>query len=127
MTLAAAYRNLPIRLKLRMVIMLTVAFALSLACLSFLVYDQIVFREYLRNDLGILAEMIGSNSTAALSFNDERAAEELLSGLRVKQHIISAFLYSAGGKPVAAYWRGPAGHGSSVPSLQTDRNWIEND
>ena len=35
----------------------------------------------MRNDLDVLAEIFSANSTAALSFNDRPAAEELLSTL----------------------------------------------
>ncbi len=70
-----------------------------------LAYDQIAARESMRNDLGVLADIFGANSSAALSFNDQPAAEEILSTLRAKQHVVAAFLYAADGKLFAAYYR----------------------
>src|SRR4026207_2328420 len=97
MSIAARYRNLPIKHKLRLVIMATVTGALMLACAAVSVYDQIAARESMRNDLNVLAEIFSANSTAVLSFNDRPAAEELLSALKAKQHITFAGLYRLDG------------------------------
>ena len=59
----------------------------------------------LQKDLETLAEIVGANSTAALSFGDQSAAAELLSGLRAKQHLRVARIYSAEGKLFASYQR----------------------
>src|ERR1051326_884770 len=99
------YQNFSIKRKLQIIIMLTVGAALVLACCAFLVFDLVSFRTSMRNDLQTLAEVIGSNSTAALTFNDQKAAEELLSGLRAKQHIVGACLYSSDGRLFASYRR----------------------
>ena len=64
-----------------------------------------VFRQSLVRDLETLAEILGSNSTAALSFGDQNAAEELLAALRVKPHIKTAVIFSAEGKRFADYRR----------------------
>jgi hypothetical protein len=44
----------------------------------------VVFRSSIERDLETPAEIVGSNSTAALSFGDQNAAAELLSTLCVK-------------------------------------------
>jgi two-component system, sensor histidine kinase and response regulator len=126
MSIATRYRNLPIKHKLRLVIMATVSCALMLACTAVLVYDQIAARESMRNDLDVLAEIFSANSTAALSFNDRPAAEELLSTLAAKQHITSAFLYRADGTPFASYHRAGAA-GEIVLPPSADRTWFEGD
>jgi len=119
MRLSAGYRNLPIRDKLRMIIMFTVGAALVLACGSILAYDQIAFRGDMRNNLGVLAEMFGANSTAALSFDDPREAENLLEGLRASRPIVAAFLYTTHGQFFAAYRREP-GSALAAPLVQPD-------
>src|SRR5208282_6119456 len=93
MNIVLRYRNLSVKHKLRLIIMFTVGTALVLACAAVVAYDQIVARKDMRNDLAVLAEIVGSNSTAAVTFRDQRAAEELLSGLRAKRHIVAAFIY----------------------------------
>src|SRR5512147_1716351 len=98
MSMATRYRNLAVQQKLRLIVMATVSLALLLACAAVLAYDQIEARESMRNDLGVLADIFSANSSAALSFNDGPAAEELLSTLQAKAHVVSAFLYAADGK-----------------------------
>src|SRR5512140_605298 len=126
MSIGVRYRNLPIKHKLRLVIMATVSCALMLACAAVVVYDQIAARESMRNDLDVLAEIFSANSTAALSFNDRPAAEELLSTLQAKEHITSAFLYRADGTAFASYHR-PGAAGEMVLPPSGDRTWFEGD
>jgi signal transduction histidine kinase/DNA-binding response OmpR family regulator len=126
MSIATRYRNLPIKHKLRLVIMATVSCALMLACAAVVVYDQIAARESMRNDLDVLAEIFSANSTAALSFNDRPAAEELLSTLQAKQHITSAFLYRPDGTIFATYHRPGDSEGVMAPP-SIDRTWFEDD
>jgi two-component system, sensor histidine kinase and response regulator len=124
MKVSTWYRELPIRDKLRLVVMLAASGAVVAACGTLLAYEEITFRADMRNDLGVLAEMSGSNSTAALSFNDRQAAGELLSGFRAKRHIESAILYSTDGAVFAAYRRDP-GSKDPAPHLRPDGSWFE--
>ena len=119
------YRHLSIKHKLQLIIMATVAIALLLACGAVLFYGGFFLRESMRNDLGILAEIFGSNSTAALSFGDHKAAEELLSGLKAKRPIVAAFLYGTDGHVFAVYRRGGERTESKPPRAQTDMSWFE--
>lgn len=122
---AMMYRNLSIQRKLRLITMATVSVALILACATFLIYDQVAYRESMRSDLGILAEIFGSNSTAALSFGDPPAARALLSGLRAKRSVTKAVIYSANGKPFAEYVRKQSAANSAPPGVRADGSWFE--
>ena len=127
MSIATRYRNLSIKHKLRLLIMATVSCALILACAALLVYDQVAARESMRNDLDVLAEIFSANSTAAISFNDGPAAEELLSTLQAKQHITFAALFRPDGTVFARYRRvgSPAGRVMTPPPV--DRTWFDGD
>jgi signal transduction histidine kinase/DNA-binding response OmpR family regulator len=127
MKMGARYRNLPIRQKLRLIIMATVATALILACAAFLVYDQIALRNSLLATTAITAEMIGSNSTGALSFGDQKAARELLGTLRALRSIRVAALYSADGRLLAPYRRVGDQDQRPLPRLRADGSWFEDD
>ncbi len=105
MRVANPYRNLRIGQKLKLIIMTTAGAAFLMACTLFGLYDQVTFRGSMRTDLGILADIVGSNSTAALVFRDRAAARELLAGLKAKPSVIRAILYSADGSLFAAYNR----------------------
>jgi hypothetical protein len=127
MKLGRHYRNLPIRRKLRLIIMATVATALILACAALLVYDQIAERRDLLDSTAVTAEIISSNSTGALSFRDQKAATELLGTLRAQRSMVTAVLYSADGRPFAVYRRDGAATQSPLPRLGADGSWFEGD
>lgn len=95
--------------------MAEVVTVLLLSCGAFATYDLIVSRNSLRADLKSVADIVGSDSTAALSFEDQKAAEELLAGLRAKRHVVAACLYSADGKPFASYHRPDSRNNASFP------------
>ena len=63
-----AFGDLSIKRKLTLIMMLIGIVALVLSCASFIVYDQIFSRRAMAQDLTSLAEIIGSNSTAAITF-----------------------------------------------------------
>ena len=60
--------------KLTVLMMLTSSVALLVACTTFLAYDVYTFRRGMSQDLATLADVIGSQTTAALSFRDSAAA-----------------------------------------------------
>ncbi|HKS96188.1 MAG TPA: response regulator [Terriglobia bacterium] len=99
------YRNLSIRRKLQAIAMLTLGATLVPACMAFLTYEIVAFRQNLAGELGILAQVVGANSTAALSFDDAGAAQEILKGLRANPHLVSATIYTASGEVFARYVR----------------------
>ena len=122
-----SYRKLSIKRKLRVTTMVVVVMALLLSCAAFASYDMVVLRSSLRKDLETLAEIVSSNSTAALSFGDQSAAVELLSGLRAKQHLRAARIYSVDGKLFASYRRPDVGEDSRLQPPRPDSIRFEPD
>jgi two-component system, sensor histidine kinase and response regulator len=116
--------NLSIRRKLQGIVMLTCAVALLVATLMFTIYDRVSFNHSNADDLIATAEMIGENSTAALTFNDPRSAQEILRALRVKRHIVFACIYDETGQVLATYKRGPEQADFSPPALRPAGSWI---
>jgi two-component sensor histidine kinase len=90
-----------------LIVMLTSTVALILACTAFITYEMIMFRQSMVQGLSVLAEIIGSNSTAALVFDDRITAEEILSALRAEKHVVSACIYNKNGSVFADYVRDP--------------------
>jgi signal transduction histidine kinase/CheY-like chemotaxis protein len=121
------YGNLPVKQKLRLIVMITVCTALMMSSASILIYDQLSTRAELRRDLGLLGELLASSSTAALSFGDPRSATELLSALAARPHITAAVLYSIDGKLFAAYQRARQPGPQPVANPQANRVWFEGD
>ncbi len=121
----AAFRRLPVKHKLQAILMAGVGAALTLAGLAVLSYDYFSLRREMRKDLSVLAEIYGANSTAALAFGDERAAGELLAGLRAKTSIVAAAIFLENGGLLASYCR--PGETVRLPSARPgqDAIWFE--
>ncbi|MDO8589260.1 MAG: response regulator [Armatimonadota bacterium] len=99
------YRDLSIQRKLSALTMITSCLSLLLACAAFLTYEFVTFRDATVRNLTSLAEIVGSNSTAAVAFNDRTTAEEILSALKDEKHVVSACIYDAQGHVFARYVR----------------------
>src|SRR5260370_25945440 len=91
------YRDISIRHKLQGMVIIACVVALFVASVAFTIYDRTTFLRSKTADLIASAEMIGSNSTAALTFNDSKSARELLSALHAKQHVTNACIYDSEG------------------------------
>jgi PAS domain S-box-containing protein len=87
------------------IIMLTSGVALLLACLAFAAYELRTFRTGMVQNLFALADIVGSNSAAALDFGDPKAATETLAALRADPHIVDACIYTKKGDVFAIYDR----------------------
>ena len=125
MNLLTKYNNLPVKLKLHLIITGTVCSTLILACVPALIYARSVRYKTMENDLAILAEIFASNSTAALTFDDPKAAKELLSSLGAKHSVNFAAIYSINGKLFASYSRDDYRGKLPKPDFQTDTHRIE--
>jgi two-component system, sensor histidine kinase and response regulator len=122
----ARYRNLPIKHKLRLIIMSVVTAALAIASTAILAYDQLELRSEMRSDLSVLAEIFADDNTAALTFGDQEAAQLSLDNLRAKRHVVQAFMYDAKGKLFAGYRRSDTPKSSAVPQVAGESSWFEN-
>jgi len=111
-----ANKTPPIKRKLISIMMVTTSVVLLLACGAFFLYDMFTFRNNRIVAASLLADVIGSNSTAAISFNDPQIALETLSALRSQPHIMSARIYLADGAPFATYVR-PDVAASGLPAV----------
>lgn len=100
------FRDTPIRRKLMGIAVLTAAVALALAGTAFMVYELAIFRSAMTRELMGTADILGANSTAALTFHDAEAAEMTLQGLRAIPRIVSAAIYTKEGHLFAVYHRG---------------------
>ncbi len=104
----------PIRRKLMYIIMMTTTAALLLACGAFTLYDVVTFRKNKLEEASLLASIIGSNSTAAISFNDPQIAQETLGALRSEPHVMVARIYLGSGTAFATYVR-PGAAADDIP------------
>ena len=97
------FKDIPIRSKLVLIMAMTAGFALLLSSSAVITNEYISVRLMLSKELSSLADVVGWNSAAALTFDDSKAAEETLAALRSKPEIIAAFLYDKEGHLFAQY------------------------
>ncbi len=110
-------RDYSIPKKLTWMNMLVSGTALLLAGAGLFVYDLYIFRASTVRDLSIQAQIIGSNSTSAVFFDDPGAAEKTLSALKVAPHVMSAEIYTTDGRAFAAYRRDRDEHLPHPPAI----------
>ncbi len=96
---------MPITERIRSVTFRTCAFALLVAGLVHQGFDCYFIYTARVHDLTTLAAIIGSNSSAAVMFEDQASAHEILSGLAHKNQITNASLYNADGTVLATFSR----------------------
>jgi signal transduction histidine kinase len=97
------FRRLSIKHKLMAIMLVTSGIALLLMALGILLKEAVNERRSIQEQLATLAEVIASRSTAALTFNDKRTAEENLSALKVKLNIVYAVIEQENGDIFAEY------------------------
>jgi signal transduction histidine kinase/DNA-binding response OmpR family regulator/HPt (histidine-containing phosphotransfer) domain-containing protein len=103
--------------KLTAISMITTAVTLLVFCAALLAYDISRERARVVRDADLLAEVIGSNSTAALTFGDATAATETLRAVAADPHIMRATIVGKNGSVFAHYDRDPLA--SPPPFVET--------
>ena len=98
-------RNMSFRSKLVLHAIVTSGVALLIAGSVVIFRGWIERRESARRTLSVQADVIATNVAAAVTFNDERAAAEILRGLKADPNIIAAGIYTGDGKVFAKFIR----------------------
>ena len=94
-----------IRYKLKLIVMASTGAALLLACLAFVINDLFSYRAVMLKDLTTRAQIIGNNSTAALSFGDAKPVEEILAALSADAHLVAACVFGTQNQVLAEFRR----------------------
>ncbi len=115
-----SFRNLSLRRKQMLIIMLTASVALLLACAAFASYEVITFRKAMARSLSTLAEIVGDNTSAALDFNDAGSAKETLSALRAEPEIVAACIFTRSGEAFTTYERANSNPSFTPPTWQPE-------
>lgn len=97
-----------------LVILVTSGFAILLMGSALITYELMTFRRALTVNISVLAQIIGSNSTAALAFDDRENAREILGALAAENQITAAAIYDRNGRMFASFPEGIAP--SQLPS-----------
>ena len=98
-------QDLSIKWKLNLLILGSSLIVLLLACVALVAREVIAFRHSMVEELTVLADVVGSNSSGALSFDNSDDAQRTLSSLSVEGHVIGVCLYGKDGSRFASYAR----------------------
>ena len=96
-------RDIPIRRKLTLLIVLISTVSLLLASTAFITSDRINTQQTVSDNLGTMADIIAANSSAALLFSDPVAAQETLGFLNSQPYIQAAAIYGRDELEFASY------------------------
>ncbi len=99
------FQELPLKRKLMLVILVTCAMVLSLACAAIAVYEMDTYRRTVRHEAGVLADVLATNCQAALAFADAEAATGILRAVQADPNLIAARLFDRSGTLFAEYVR----------------------
>lgn len=97
------YINWPIKRKLTIIMFITSAILVLTLIVGVSLEKSNSYKKSAKADSIVLAEVIGNNSTAALSFNDHLTGGEILFGLQVDDEVLEAALYDRDKQLFARY------------------------
>jgi PAS domain S-box-containing protein len=110
-------RSASIRAKLMFIAMGTTGASLTLLTGAWGVLEFVSYRAAMTAEMATAGDIIGANSTAALTFNDEAGAKEVLAALQPQSEVRLACLFSAQGRLFASFQR--PGEGARCPESPT--------
>lgn len=99
------FGQLSIRGKLGLLAALAAGSALFLACMIFVANDAVTVRRFTVQHLSAVADVLGANTVAALTFHQQEPAREVLGSLRHEPIVECACVYDRDGKVFATYQR----------------------
>ena len=114
------FAHLSLARKLTGISVVATVASLILACAVFFAYDYSSSRQRLVRDTGMLADVLGRNSTATLAFGDASSGPGHLGGIAQNTHIVSAMILSREGAPLARFNRDGSTQFAGTPSVPAD-------
>ncbi|HET9641814.1 MAG TPA: CHASE sensor domain-containing protein, partial [Burkholderiaceae bacterium] len=81
MNVHARFSQLPLRTKLGLIMALALGAGFVLALTVIVVNELVEYQQQQRQQFEALADVLGYNSTAAIAFDDRKAATEVLAAL----------------------------------------------
>ncbi|MGZ8217439.1 EAL domain-containing protein [Methylomagnum sp.] len=97
------FENLSISGKLRRILLSTTLLASSITACSIGVFEVFTFYQTVLKHVGVVANMVGYSSTAALEFNDPKTGNQVLNTLQAEPDIGAGLLLKPNGQAFAAY------------------------
>jgi two-component system sensor histidine kinase/response regulator len=110
------FRRQSVASKLRTAALVTSGVTLTAACTVFAIYDYVNSRAHMVRDITMLADIVGANSTAALTFKDVAAGTDAVDATAVNEHVLNAQLFTRDETLLATYLRPGAEWSLALPN-----------
>ncbi len=117
--------GLSLRVKIMGITLVSTTLSLLLAALILMLNEKATFPKVMAGNLSNLAQVVGANSIAALTFNDVSTAENNLETLKSNPHILGACFYDAKGQ-LFAQFRQDAKDSEAFPPVKDEGFEISN-
>ncbi len=101
------FKDLPLRKKIMTITVISTSFSLLMACLFFVFYERVTYPQIRLKTLSAWVQILGDDSTAALTFNDAKTAGEMLQSLKANPDILLSCLYDSKDRIFAQYEKDP--------------------
>jgi two-component system, sensor histidine kinase and response regulator len=118
--LSTWYPRLSLAKKLTGIGVITSTVSLVVAAAILMAYDLSNARQRLVRDTGMLADVVGTNVTAAITFADSKGATEIVRAVAVNDDIISAAIRDRDGTLLARFDRDPRSQTAEFPREALD-------
>jgi diguanylate cyclase (GGDEF)-like protein/PAS domain S-box-containing protein len=118
------FRNWSIRHKLTGLFVAMACISVVTVLISIGTFDLLGLRRSMVRNLSMLAEVLGNNSMAALTFQDSDGARKVLQALQAEPSVTAACIYTADGKPFATYVRPGMEIGTAPPPPQSSTTFF---
>jgi signal transduction histidine kinase/DNA-binding response OmpR family regulator len=127
--LTSWYHRLSLAKKLTAIGVVTSTISLVVAAAILMAFDFSNARYRLVRDTGMFADVVGANSTAAITFGDAKAAAETVRAVAVNDDIISTAIWNRDGELLARFDRRPTENPVPFPAaalrVTTGGQWSE--
>lgn len=119
-----SFRNIPIKQKLMLVIMMTSTGALFLAAIAMGSFELVRFRRSLVRDFSSIAKMVAADNAATLALHDAAGTSAILSAFKSRPEIVFTAIYTTEGNLFAQYPDAPT---NLAKNTQTKGHRFEGD
>ncbi len=95
--------NLSLRQRILLLTMITTGIGLVLGSAGYLIYDSKTARDQKLQQMELAADLVGTNASASLAFDDSESANKYLEALHSRADFRGGVLYTNGGAILATY------------------------
>jgi two-component system, sensor histidine kinase and response regulator len=119
------FRDLSIRRKLTLAMVITSGVGLSICGCAFFFYQAISERAATVREVTTIADVVAAQSAAALAFSDARAAAETLQAFHMDQEVAGAELLDPSGRELARYGESLPPPGARAQSVRVGDGYVD--